>query len=129
MPTTVRPRTATDLATCVRVLADVHRADGYPMAWPADPSSWLSPDGVQGAWVAESGGTPVGHAVVTGPGDDARPAADRLVALSRLFVAPHRRGDGVATALVRTAVSAARGARAWWPTSSRGPPPSGSTSG
>lgn len=96
VPTTVRPRTATDLATCVRVLADVHRADGYPMAWPADPSSWLSPDGVQGAWVAESGGTPVGHAVVTGPGDDARPAADRLVALSRLFVAPHRRGDGVA---------------------------------
>lgn len=34
------------------------------------------------------------------------------MALSRLFVAPHRRGDGVATALVRTAVSAARGAGA-----------------
>ena len=34
------------------------------------------------------------------------------MALSRLFVAPHRRGDGVATALVRTAVSAARRAGA-----------------
>ena len=86
MPTTVRPRTATDLATCVQVLADAHRADGYPMDWPVAPSSWLSPEGVQGAWVAESVGTLVGHAVLAGPGDDARRAADRLVALSRLFV-------------------------------------------
>ena len=77
MPTTVRPRTATDLVTCVQVLADVHRADGYPMAWPADPSSWLSPHGVQGAWVAESSGALVGHAVLADPGDDARRGARR----------------------------------------------------
>src|SRR5688572_5662065 len=41
----VRPRTDDDLDVSVRVLAAVHRADGYRVNWPADPPSWLSPPG------------------------------------------------------------------------------------
>jgi hypothetical protein len=47
----VRARSCADLAACVRMLADVHRTDGYPLNRPADPPSWLSPDGLRHAWV------------------------------------------------------------------------------
>jgi hypothetical protein len=47
----VRPRTAEDLEPCVDLLRAVHDADGYPMLWPDDPASWLSPHGLLSAWV------------------------------------------------------------------------------
>jgi hypothetical protein len=48
----VRARSGADLAACVRGLADVHRTDGYPLNRPADPPSWLSPDGLRHARAA-----------------------------------------------------------------------------
>ncbi|TFV54175.1 GNAT family N-acetyltransferase [Geodermatophilus sp. DF01-2] len=129
-PRTVRVRSAADLPACVRVLADVHRADGYPLNWPAHPSAWLSLAGLRNAWVAEDGGRLDGHAVLADVDDDGGLLAGRLVALSRLFVTPDARGSVVGTALVRTAVAVAgtQGLRVVLDVV-EGTPPSGSTSG
>ncbi|MBF9069328.1 GNAT family N-acetyltransferase [Streptacidiphilus fuscans] len=48
----LRPRTATDLDACVRVLSEVHRQDGYPQDWPDLPAAWLTPRRMLAAWVA-----------------------------------------------------------------------------
>ncbi|WP_199511237.1 GNAT family N-acetyltransferase [Nucisporomicrobium flavum] len=86
----VRDRQTGDLEECVRLLRDVHEADGYPMNWPADPISWLSPPGRP--LVVLRDGSVAGHVVVTPAGE-----------LSRLFVDPARRGRGLASLLVTTA--------------------------
>lgn len=76
----VRPRTGADLDACVRVIADVQRVDRYPLNWPADPPSWLSPPGLHRAWVAGPGGSVVGHAALGAPAGrldrPGRPRAD-----------------------------------------------------
>ncbi|MET9554563.1 GNAT family N-acetyltransferase [Streptomyces sp. NPDC006645] len=38
----VRRRDPADLDACVRVLAEVHDSDGYPVDWPQDPAGWLA---------------------------------------------------------------------------------------
>ncbi|UQU66607.1 GNAT family N-acetyltransferase [Couchioplanes caeruleus] len=86
----VRDRQTEDLEECVRLLRDVHEADGYPMNWPADPIRWLSPPGRH--LVALRDGAVAGHVVVTAAGE-----------LSRLFVDPARRGLGLASLLVSAA--------------------------
>ncbi|MEV4702346.1 GNAT family N-acetyltransferase [Actinoplanes sp. NPDC049316] len=86
----MREREAEDLDDCVRLLRDVHEADGYPMNWPSDPVRWLSPPGR--ALVALHDGFVAGHVVVTAAGE-----------LSRLFVDPARRGRGLAASLVAAA--------------------------
>lgn len=57
----VRPRTDDDVEACVRVLAEVHRRDGYPVNWPARPGEWLSQETALGSWVAELHGRVTGH--------------------------------------------------------------------
>src|SRR5215207_4828661 len=47
----VRLRQAADLPGCVEALAEVHRQDNYPMHWPSDPVSWLTPPALLAAWV------------------------------------------------------------------------------
>ena len=93
----------------MRVLADVHRADGYPTYWPDDPARWLSPSGMLGSWVAENEGRVVGHVALATvrPGHAAEiwsgaagvPRA-RLGSTSRLFVAHGARGAGEGSALL-----------------------------
>lgn len=92
------------------MLAEVHRADRYPMHWPADPAGWLDPSGLMQAWVAELDGGIVGHvglvfdatrSVVPGV------PAERTAAVSRLFVAARARGTGLARALLAAATSRA----------------------
>ncbi len=41
----LRLRRPGDLPECVAALAEVHREDGYPTRWPAQPAAWLSPAG------------------------------------------------------------------------------------
>ncbi|MFE2265026.1 GNAT family N-acetyltransferase, partial [Streptomyces griseosporeus] len=101
----VRPRTDGDIAACVRVLADVHRADGYPVNWPERPGDWLRGALLLGGWVAELGGRPAGHVSLSRPGDgDLAPglwsehtgtSPDRTAVVGRLFVAPRARGHGL----------------------------------
>lgn len=108
---TVRPRRPGDLAACVRALAAVHERDGYPARWPADPAGWLTPAGLLAAWVAPPEDTICGHVAVVGAIDDpqlvqaAGRAKDEVAAVSRLFVAPTARGQGVGASLLRAATT------------------------
>ncbi|MBW0089357.1 GNAT family N-acetyltransferase [Pseudonocardia sp. KRD-184] len=116
----VRRRETRDLPGCVAALREVHLADRYPTAWPADPRAWLDPPGTTGAWVAEVGGVLAGHACLVAWADAAVVArtgvpAERLVAVKRLFSTPAARGGGVGRALLDAAVAhAAQVGRTPW---------------
>lgn len=112
----VRPRIPDDLPALVSVLVAVHRQDGYPTQWPADPVAWLDPPGIDTAWVAsDPDGPPLGHVALAAGLDDAtfRAATGRdaheLANVKRLFVDPDARGRGVARLLLDTVVAEAAG--------------------
>ncbi len=102
-PVRVRRREAADIDRCVRVLASVHEASGYPANWPADPARWLTPNGIACAWVAMTRESPVaGHVVLRQPA--AGTSGGRTAEVSRLFVDPAARRQGIARALLREAI-------------------------
>lgn len=113
----VRPRVAADLEGCATVLAAVHRQDGYPVNWPAEPAGWLSPSTLLAAWVAELDGAVAGHVVLSRSGpDDLAPAlwaaeagaeAGQAAVVNRLFVAPAARGHRIGARLMAEATRAA----------------------
>ena len=117
-PCRVRRRDASDLAACVRVLADVHSSNGYPVNWPDRPDDWLTQPGQLAAWVAEVNGRVVGHVGLSrsGAGDLAAVLCSRqegvpldgIAVVSRLFVSPTARGCGIGAMLLATAVGDAR---------------------
>lgn len=102
----------------MRVLAEVHVCDGYPVNWPDQPGGWLSRGPLLGSWVAELEGGPVGHVSLSqgGEGDlapmvwDERNKARRgmTAVVSRLFVAPQARGHRIGAVLIGRAVQEAR---------------------
>lgn len=102
----VRARLDEDLPKCVRALAAVHAADGYPACWPTDPARWLNPPGLAAAWVVEHVVSIAGHVGMVRDLDD--PAltaltdvpAHRLASVTRLFVAPPARGRGIGARLM-----------------------------
>lgn len=101
-PIRVRDREAADLDQCVDALAAVHQASGYPTNWPADPARWLTPSGILRAWIAASSELPLaGHVILrqVPAAATAGPAAE----VSRLFVVPAARRQGVALALLQEA--------------------------
>ncbi|MEV7332244.1 GNAT family N-acetyltransferase [Micromonospora sp. NPDC093244] len=100
IPPHVRRRRATDLDGCVAALVEVHRVDGYPMNWPADPHRWLCEPRPAGAWVAVApDATIVGHVAVHRLSETDRPTAE----VARLFVAPAARGLALGDALLARA--------------------------
>jgi GNAT superfamily N-acetyltransferase len=114
----VRRRADGDVEECVRVLADVHRRDGYPVNWPERPDAWLSRGPLLGSWVAELDGRLVGHVSLSRAGEgDLAPMvwSERIGAtrgatavVSRLFVAPRARGHRIGALLIGRAVEVAR---------------------
>jgi GNAT superfamily N-acetyltransferase len=113
----IRPRSEEDAAACARVLARVHRADGYPVHWPDRPGDWLSPPQPLGAWVAEPDEGVVGHVALSrgGEGDlapgvwGARHGTETATAVvGRLFVDPGARGHGLGALLLGRAEREAR---------------------
>ncbi|WP_435886448.1 GNAT family N-acetyltransferase [Streptomyces hirsutus] len=118
---TTRPRTGRDLGDCVRVLAEVHEHDGYPVNWPALPGAWLTPPSLVASWVAELHGRVAGHIGLSrSDAGDAAPGlwsartgtgTDATAVVNRLFVAPWARGHGIGALLMARAVteSKARG--------------------
>lgn len=114
----IRPRTEEDVPACARVLAQVHRADGYPVDWPDRPAVWLTPPHPLGAWVAEFDEDVVGHVVLSLGGDgDLAPGvwgarhgteAASAAVVGRLFVGPRARGLGAGALLLDRAVREAR---------------------
>ena len=101
--TRIRNRDGADLSTCVEALRTVYQASGYPVNWPADPAQWLQPSGALQAWVAATDDMPVaGHVILRQP-----PAAGRSAEVSRLFVVPAARRQGIASALLQAAMRSA----------------------
>ncbi|WP_216642305.1 GNAT family N-acetyltransferase [Micromonospora sp. WMMA2032] len=117
-PPSARRRTDRDLGDCLRVLAEVHRRDGYPVNWPDVPHAWLTPSSLLAAWVAERDGRVVGHVGLSRSGTgDAAPGlwssrtgvgVEGTAVVNRLFVAPSARGHGIGVLLMARAVDAAR---------------------
>ncbi|WP_338895495.1 GNAT family N-acetyltransferase [Streptomyces sp. TG1A-60] len=115
----VRYRTGRDLGDCVRMLAEVHEGDGYPMNWPVRPDAWLTPPSMVAAWVVELDGRIAGHIGLSrSDAQDAAPGlwsaragvgVDETAVISRLFVAPSARGKRLGALLMAQAVAEARG--------------------
>jgi GNAT superfamily N-acetyltransferase len=106
-------RCAGDVEACVNILAAVHIADGYPAFWPDRPAEWLVSRRERWAWIAvEAAQSVIGHVALH---DTAGHPAERLwqasvdadygplIALSRLFVSPAARGQGVGRSLLALA--------------------------
>ncbi|WP_171171323.1 GNAT family N-acetyltransferase [Streptomyces sp. I05A-00742] len=114
----VRYRTDRDLGECVRVLAEVHEHDGYPVNWPDHPGAWLTPPSLIASWVVELDGRVAGHIGLSrsGAGDvapglwsaRAGVSTEATAVVSRLFVAPSARGHGIGALLMARAVTEAR---------------------
>lgn len=110
----IRPRDKADLEACVRMLAEVHEHDGYPVNWPADPLAWLTDPCPLAAWVVELDGRLVGHvALAPRTTGDIAPALfasrtgrdiDDTGVVGRLFVSPAARGHGIGARLLTQAV-------------------------
>ena len=102
----IRHRQAGDVHGMAEALAVVHRTDGYPMNWPADPAAWLTPTGMLQSWVAVTGeALVVGHVLLEAPG------AVHVASVSRLFVSPNARRRGLGGRLLEHAMewASARG--------------------
>jgi GNAT superfamily N-acetyltransferase len=113
----VRVRRPDDMGACVEALAGVHAADAYPLYWPADPPTWLTPDTLLSAWVAADGPRVLGHvALCSAAGDAAAPLwsaasglpPEQIAVIARLFVAPSARDRGLGAALLAAACAEAR---------------------
>ncbi len=103
----IRDREAADIDQCVQALAAVHQTSGYPTNWPADPARWLTPSGIIRAWIATTGDLPVaGHLLLRQlpAGTPAGTPAEDAVEVSRLFVVPAARRQGIALALLRKSI-------------------------
>jgi ribosomal protein S18 acetylase RimI-like enzyme len=101
--TRIRNREEADVGKCVEALRTVYQASGYPTNWPADPARWLRPSRTLRAWVAATGDMPVaGHVILRQP-----PGGERSAEVSRLFAVPAARRQGVASALLETAMRSA----------------------
>ncbi len=118
-PVVIRARAECDLPHLVRVLGGQQAGSGYPVRWPLPfpVEEFLVRPGELGAWVAVTGGAVVGHVSLLHP----RPGwesdgwvagtghlADRLAAVSVLFVDPDVGGCGIGGALLDTCVGRAR---------------------
>ncbi|WP_371645692.1 GNAT family N-acetyltransferase [Streptomyces sp. NBC_00597] len=118
LPPSVRQRTDRDPGDCARVLTEVHEHDGYPVNWPDDPGTWLTPPSLIASWVAQLDGRIVGHVGLSwSSAGDAAPglwsahagvSRDATAVVNRLFVAPSARGHGIGALLMARAVAEAR---------------------
>lgn len=75
----------------------MHAGVRYPVNWPADSASWLTPPGMIGAWVAIIDSGVVGHIALTAAD---LPDAARV---ERLFADPSTPGRGIGRALLDAA--------------------------
>ena len=108
----VRPREAADIPGAAAALVSVYTTDGYPVEGVADPSAWLSPPGLQQAWVGVLDDVVVGHAAIMSPNPrkgavqawiDQGGDLDRVLVLARLFVRREGRGYGLGSMLTERA--------------------------
>jgi GNAT superfamily N-acetyltransferase len=114
----VRPKSAADLDSCVRLARVVHAMDGYPPYLPDDDfAAFISSPEAIGAWVAVRGGEVAGHVAFHSRSSPAvldlattitALEAERLGVVARLLVAPGARRLGLGRMLLEQATSEAR---------------------
>lgn len=114
----VRRRREKDLTACARLLEVVYYQEHYPVVRPHRPRDWLTSDDVLAAWVAERNGEILGHVAISRVGRDPVSALrwretiehepSELMGVSRFFVRPKSRRQGVGTALLDAAVEEVR---------------------
>lgn len=112
----VRPTLAEDLTQLGDVLREVHRVDGYPVEGVSDASRWLTPDALIAHWTATVDDVPVGHIALCRATESDGAATvlhqtgdlplEHIGVVSRLFVSPAHRGEGLARLLVTKATTA-----------------------
>lgn len=116
MTAVIRRRREADLPALRTLAAEVLALDGYPPRVPDDPERFVAAPTALAAFVAEAGGSVVGHVclqpsgspevlVLAGQVLDAE--VGRLCVVARLFVAPRQRRTGVARTLLASAVEEA----------------------
>jgi GNAT superfamily N-acetyltransferase len=99
----IHNRGTADIDLCVQALAVVHQMSGYPTNWPADPARWLTPSGAIRAWIATTNEIPVaGHVILRQL--PASATGERAAVVSRLFVVPAARRQGIALALLEKTI-------------------------
>ncbi len=107
----VRFRTAYDVQPTLALLARVHAADGYPSTM-VDAEAFLVPPYEVAAWVAVAEEGVVGHVALHRPPGSTTAAVasgatglrpEQHLVLSRLFVTPDRRGEGLGRRLLSVA--------------------------
>ncbi len=113
-PRGIRRRRPNDVAACARLAVLSTSKEARQSSW----RGWLTADEVVEAWVAERQGELLGHVALSEVGRNARSAVrwrevtghptSELLAVSRLFVRPRARGQGIGTALLEMAVAGAR---------------------
>lgn len=114
----IRRRKAGDLAMCGRLLDVVHYDARYPALRPEPPRAWLDHADVHEAWVCERQGRILGHVAISDVARDSlsalrwrettEHAPSDLMAVSRFFVRPTARQQGIGSALLDVAVTAIR---------------------
>jgi GNAT superfamily N-acetyltransferase len=110
----IRPRRPRDLGACVRLAGLARGHEVHRDTWRA----WLTAPELREAWVMERMAEILGHVAVTSMSSDATSALrwreitehppSELAGVSRLFVRPRVRGQGIGAALLDTAVTSIR---------------------
>ena len=113
----IRRRRPKDLDACVHVLTLVYSEGRYPVHWPDAPRAWLDEDVID-AWVLERQGELLGHVAIARVGRDPlsvlrwREITGRdpseLACVTRLYVRPRARGQGIGSALLEVALEEIR---------------------
>lgn len=115
LPDGVRPRRDRDVSTCARLVRRAFFEGQFPGKHDEEPRLWLTDPDVLAAWVAEREGEVVAHVAISRIDHDLDPisslrwrestghAPSDLLAVSRLFVRPRFRGQGIAASLIDTA--------------------------
>jgi GNAT superfamily N-acetyltransferase len=109
---TIRARRLDDLGVLVALLAEIHQIHGYPANPAFVRADFIASPDEFGAWVATCQGRLVGHVSLLAPAGVSAPlwraATGRddngIAVVSRLF----SRATGAGSALLRTAIEAAR---------------------
>jgi GNAT superfamily N-acetyltransferase len=114
----IRAKTEADTAGCVDLLSQVHRRDRYPLHLPPTGlADFLAGRHEVAGWVAEQDGRIAGHVALHYPresptlavaGDATGLPVDGLALVSRLFVAPAARRNGLGRVLLRHATDQAQ---------------------
>lgn len=118
VPTTIegiRRRRHKDLGACARLLRVVFSEGEYPLDLPDAPRAWLDGDDVIEAWIVEHRREILGHIAISKVGMDALSALrwqeltghgpSELAGVSRFFVRPSVRRQGIGSALLDVAAA------------------------